>query len=124
MIVCLVGGGQEINTGEAGITEWVRSLVRRFPTWHLHISPKLDDAEYAAGGALEEVKELPTVRWNEELHLGVSMRSFRAERLSLLVKQLLDLDEAGGRVVIHAEHGATWGTRSVKVRCAQCGVSH
>ena len=42
------------------------------------------------------MKKLPTVRWDDELHLGVSMRSYRAEHLSLLVKQLLDLDEGAG----------------------------
>src|SRR5690606_12957202 len=26
VIICLVGGGQEINTGEAGISEWIHSL--------------------------------------------------------------------------------------------------
>ena len=32
-IVCLVGGGQEINTGEAGISEWIKALNDKFPHW-------------------------------------------------------------------------------------------
>ena len=48
-IVCLVGGGQEINTGEAGITEWISSLNNMFPHWKVYISPKLTEPEYAEG---------------------------------------------------------------------------
>src|SRR5690606_32395444 len=47
VIVCLVGGGQEINTGEAGIGEWIESLNRSFPHWHVYISSRLTDSEYA-----------------------------------------------------------------------------
>ena len=48
-IVCLVGGGQEINTGEAGISEWINALNHTFPDWKVYISPKLTEAEYAEG---------------------------------------------------------------------------
>lgn len=92
VVVCLVGGGQEINTGEAGITEWIDSLTRAFPHWHIHISSRLTDSEYAAGRALQRLASRPNVVTRDELHLGVSMRSFRAENVSLLVKQLLDLE--------------------------------
>ncbi len=95
VIVCLVGGGQEINTGEAGIGEWIDSLTRSFGHWHLHISSRLTDSEYAAGQVLERITFLPNVSIRDELHLGVSMRSFRAENVSHLVKQVLDLDEDG-----------------------------
>lgn len=97
VIVCLVGGGQEINTGEAGISEWIESLNRSFPDWHVHISPRLTDSEYAAGEAMQMLASRPNVFPNESLHLSVSMRSFRAENVSLLVKQLLDLDLKGAR---------------------------
>jgi hypothetical protein len=78
VVVCLVGGGQEINTGEAGIGEWIDSLRRKFPSWHLHISSRLTDSEYGAGKVLEQIQSLPHVTYYDELHLGVSMRSFRA----------------------------------------------
>lgn len=93
VIVCLIGGGQEINTGEAGITEWIESLLRRFPEWRVHVSSRLKDSEYAAGRALELLEGRRGVEFSDSLHLSVSMRSFRAENVSLLVKQLLDLDE-------------------------------
>ena len=92
VIVCLVGGGQEINTGEAGIGEWIEALNRSFPEWHIHISGRLTDSEYGAGLFLEQIKCRPNVFYSEDLHLSVSMRSFRAENVSLLVKQMLDLD--------------------------------
>jgi len=97
VIVCLVGGGQEINTGEAGITEWIDSLNRSFPYWHIYISSRLTDSEYGAGKVLQELSARSHVTINEELHLSVSMRSFRAENVSHLVKQLLDLDALGAR---------------------------
>lgn len=97
VIVCLVGGGQEINTGEAGIGEWIEALNRSFPTWHIHISKRLTDSEYSAGAFLEKIKQRPNVFYSDDLHLSVSMRSFRAENVSLLVKQLLDLDANGAQ---------------------------
>ena len=92
VIVCLVGGGQEINTGEAGISEWIRSVVRSYPDWHLYISGRLSDSEYRADETLKAIKDRPNVVYSDPLHLSVSMRSYRAENVSLLIKQLLDLD--------------------------------
>jgi hypothetical protein len=92
VIVCLVGGGQEINTGEAGITEWIEALNRSFPSWATYISSRLTDSEYNAGVVLETLKARKEVHYLNQLHLAVSMRSFRAENVSLLVKQLLDMD--------------------------------
>jgi hypothetical protein len=92
VVVCLVGGGQEINRGEAGITEWIDALNRQFGDWGIYISSRLGDTEYAAGHALEKIQQQSHVTIKDELHLGVSMRSFRAENVSLLVKQLLDLE--------------------------------
>ena len=92
VIVCLVGGGQEINTGEAGIKEWIESLNRSFPNWHVYISPRLIDREYAAGKALKLLENRRNVFFKDDLHLSVSMRSFRAENVSLFVKYLLDIE--------------------------------
>lgn len=97
VIVCLVGGGQEINKGEAGIAEWIDAACDHFPHWHLHLSPRLTDTEYQAGRPLARVKGLSTTHFNSDLHLGVSMRSFRAERVSELVKQILDLETEHAR---------------------------
>lgn len=90
VVVCLVGGGQEINTGEAGISEWIHSLESTFTDWDIYISDRLTDSEYIAGDVLKKLESRPNVKYNACLHLSVSMRSFRAENVSLLVKQILD----------------------------------
>ena len=92
VIVCLVGGGQEINTGEAGISEWIDSLNRKFQNWKIYISPHLSDSEYGAERIIMQVRNQARIIAKNELHLSVSMRSFRSEKVSLLVKQILDLD--------------------------------
>ncbi len=93
VVICLVGGGQEINTGEAGISEWLSAIKNQFPKWETRISPNLFDSEYAAQKSIEVLKQNSIVVYNENLHLSVSMRSFRAEFLSKLIKEILDLDE-------------------------------
>lgn len=97
VIVCLVGGGQEINTGEAGIGEWLASVERAFPHWRVYVSPHLTDSEYAAAEQIEAIRPKLFVSLKEDLHLSVSMRSFRSENVSRLVKQILDLDQAGAQ---------------------------
>lgn len=92
VVVCLVGGGQEIHTGEAGISEWIDAVLRSFSDWHLFISSRLVDSEYAAGHAIEKVRPHPHVTFCDDLHLAVSMRSFRAENVSSFIKFLLDLE--------------------------------
>ena len=91
-IVCLVGGGQEINTGEAGISEWIKALNEKFPHWNVYISPKLTETEYAEGKVNDLLKDNPNVTYSDSLHLGVSLRSFRAEKLSAFVHSLLSFD--------------------------------
>ncbi|KAF0132191.1 MAG: hypothetical protein FD155_715 [Bacteroidetes bacterium] len=90
VVICLVGGGQEINTGEAGISEWLQAIKHLFPHWLVYISPNLTDSEYAATEAIEKLSKEVKVHFDSALHLAVSMRSFRAEKLSFFVKQLLD----------------------------------
>jgi len=97
VIVCLVGGGQEINTGEAGISEWIESLNRSFRDWNIYISPRLSDSEYGVQDLLASYCARLNIKYCPELHLSVSMRSFRAEHVSLLVKQILDLDPVSAR---------------------------
>jgi len=92
VMVCLVGGGQEINVGEAGISEWLNAIRDKFPGWEVAISPNLTDTEYAAVEAIEKIQQNHIVKFNIDLHLAVSMRSYRAESVSLFIKQLLDLD--------------------------------
>lgn len=91
-IVCLVGGGQEINTGEAGISEWIYALNEKFPHWKVYISPKLTEPEYAEGKVNTLLAANKNVTYSDSLHLGVSLRSYRAEKLSAFVHALLAVD--------------------------------
>lgn len=93
VIIGLIGGGQEINKGEAGIGEWIESLTRSFKDWHVYMSNKLTDKEYAGGNALDMITDKSKLHVEPSLHLSVSMRSFRAEQVSLFVHQLLELDK-------------------------------
>ncbi|MBI5817949.1 MAG: DUF2075 domain-containing protein [Verrucomicrobia bacterium] len=97
VIVCLVGGGQEIYRGEAGIDAWLNAINASFPEWHMYISSRLTDSEYAAGKALERVRHRPHTHLDDCLHLAVSMRSFRAENVSTFVKALLDCEKEHAR---------------------------
>ena len=94
VVICLVGGGQEINRGEAGISAWLDAVSSKFTNWTAYISPSLTDSEYDAGHALQTLGTTATVVKDESLHLSVSMRSFRAENVSRFVKALLDRDPA------------------------------
>ena len=91
-IICLVGGGQEINTGEAGISEWINALNEKFPHWNVYISSKLTEAEYAEGKVNELLEKNDKVTYSDNLHLAVSLRSYRAEKLSAFVHALLAIE--------------------------------
>lgn len=97
VVVCLVGGGQEINTGEAGISEWIDAILMKFPDWDVHLSPTLNESEYRSGALLHRILDRPTTRRNPDLHLATSMRSFRAESLSQFVREVLDLERENAR---------------------------
>jgi len=97
VIVCLVGGGQEIHRGEAGIDAWLNAVNARFPHWHMYISSMLTDSEYAAGKALDAVRNRPHTHLDDSLHLAVSLRSFRAENVSAFVKAILDCEKHQAR---------------------------
>jgi hypothetical protein len=87
-IICLVGSGQEINTGEAGIEEWLKALERSFPHWQAHIPDSLVHSCQLADKVLAPA-----------LHLATSLRSFRAERLSDFVGHVIAGDASAARQV-------------------------
>ncbi len=96
-VVCLIGGGQEINVGEAGISEWIVALETRFPDWHVHVSPRISLNEYGSDLELTKFFASPRARSDENLHLAVSMRSFRAETLSNLIGHIVENDAEAAR---------------------------
>lgn len=92
VVVCLVGGGQEIHTGEAGIAAWLEAVRSAFTHWHTYISPDLHDSEYAADASIAELAHHASVITDPRFHLATSMRSFRSENVSAFVKAALDCD--------------------------------
>ncbi|MCE7950237.1 MAG: DUF2075 domain-containing protein [Xanthomonadales bacterium PRO7] len=97
VVVCLVGSGQEINTGEAGISEWLAAIGRSFPDWRVYLSPRLCEIEYHADAALDALARREGVEWESCLHLATSMRSFRSERVAEFVNCLLAREEDATR---------------------------
>lgn len=92
-IICLIGGSQEINKGEsAGIYGWFDSLRNNYPNWDIYVSDKITDDEYSKGHNFAEMTKNMNVNIIEDLHLAVSLRSFRSENVSNFVKALLDVD--------------------------------
>ena len=100
VVICLVGGGQEINTGEAGIREWLEALLNHFTAWDVHLPPQLNESEYGSRDVLEQVLARPGTHPNPALHLATSMRSFRAESLSKFVREVLDLEIEAARATL------------------------
>ncbi|MFT3995865.1 MAG: DUF2075 domain-containing protein [Asticcacaulis sp.] len=91
-VVCLIGGGQEINTGEAGLSEWMAAVRARFPHWRVFASGQVVQPDYDLNHDARDFIAQDQVCLSDDLHLGVSMRSFRAETLSDFVSHLLNGD--------------------------------
>ncbi len=90
-IICLIGGGQEINTGEAGLPDWFSAIKNSYKNWHIYISPNLNDTEYTRGTKLFQSGDFENMHAAEpDLHLSVSIRSYRSNKLAGFVKALLD----------------------------------
>jgi len=90
VIVLLVGGGQEIYRGEAGISAWLDALRVNFPGWRVFLPPILNGEDYAADSVLRHFHGDQRTTKDTRLHLSVSMRSFRSEKVSAFVKSLLE----------------------------------
>ena len=93
VIICLVGGGQEIHDGEAGISEWFNAINEHFPSWKVFCSDRMTGYEYVGSSSLDKLLSNTEVHQCRELHLSVSMRSFRSELVSDFAKAVIDGDE-------------------------------
>jgi hypothetical protein len=92
VVICLIGNGQEINSGEAGVSEWIRAAEGLKDNWNIYFSDQL--YEYEKGGTSDLFENLNPSLINQipELHLKTSIRSFRSEQLSEYVGKILDGD--------------------------------
>ena len=127
VIIALIGGGQEINSGEIGLIGWHDAIRDRYPDWDIYFSDKLNQAEYA-GDAFDTTDLANEVCSPEPvLHLATSMRSFRAEALSAMIHHLIagNADRAADiyrtfsdnfpiRITRDIEHAKDWIRRQTR----------
>ena len=97
VIICLIGGGQEINTGEAGLPEWFRAIRENYRNWNVYLSNEITDSEYTGSQKLDDILQGINYQTNSDLHLKTSVRSFRSENVSKLVKQILDCEKESAK---------------------------
>ncbi len=102
VIVCLVGGGQEINDGEAGLSEWFIALAKRFENWKIVTSDQLAHSDYHWGHDLKKVVSGLQHQSDPDLHLAVSVRSFRAEKVSQFVNEVIANDPEAAAITYGA----------------------
>lgn len=101
-IICLVGGGQEIYTGEAGIEDWFKALNKGYDQWEIYLSDKMVDYEYVGDSSIKQLLGNRNYKVEPSLHLSVSLRSFRSEKLSDFIKALLDNDPQKAKSIYNA----------------------
>lgn len=90
-IVCLIGGGQEINTGEAGLEEWIRPFEEKFKEWNIYYSSKItENNNYIKDKHVLNVLDNRKAYKKDELHLSVSLRSFRSAKLSDFIQEIIN----------------------------------
>lgn len=99
VIICLVGGGQEIYKGEGGMEDWFKALRDNYKDWNIYLSSRMCESEYVGKNSIEELLNGRQYASIDALHLGVSLRSFRSEQLSSFVKSLLDNDSEQAKSV-------------------------
>lgn len=82
--ICLIGNGQDINHGESGTIEWIRS-IKHFSNWKTF-------APIDINADIEISKETTgmNIQYLSGLHLSTDLRSFRAENLAKFVDDLLN----------------------------------
>lgn len=114
VVVCLIGEGQEINRGEAGIAEWVRALQTELRHWQVFLPPHLLDDGSMLDAATRRSLACRAAPPVDALHLAVSLRSFRAETVSRFVAALLGEDPDTARAALPAhKHFPILRTRSL-----------
>lgn len=92
VIICLIGGGQEIHKGEAGMPEWFDSLRRRFKHWDVYVTPQLNDTEYRQARLWDDMIAELNIYEDNALHLATSLRSYRTPSTAAFVKALLNVN--------------------------------
>lgn len=121
VMVCLIGGGQEINRGEAGITEWLRALRDNsiFKDWDVYMAPELSSPEYNTlkvdGISIQEIcKSLPhPIHFIESLHLKDCQRTTRAKGLSQFINLVVEGNATAGDYDVIKDYYRIYLTRDL-----------
>jgi len=100
VIVCLVGGGQEIGKGEAGMSTWIESMDTKFKDWKVYVSNQINQSDYSWGYSFDNVLTSPRTSAIQNLHLSVSLRSFRSENLSKFINEVIAGNADGAKNLI------------------------
>lgn len=98
-IICLIGGGQEINVGEAGLEEWISAIQKNFADWDVYYSDQIIQNKNYLNIGKEKDWLLKNGVKKEDLHLAVSVRSFRSEKISELVEEILSVNQQRAKEV-------------------------
>jgi hypothetical protein len=94
VVIALVGGGQEINDGEAGLEEWGRAIRGAAKKWLIYASPEVINGGSSTAGhkLFDEIAAEQPISTNIHLHLRTSNRSLRAENLAKWVNCVIEGD--------------------------------
>jgi hypothetical protein len=105
VIVCLIGGGQEINTGEAGAIEWFSAIRKKFSHWSIYLPTEIFDDVYTRGNNLHDIFHGIKYEITPGLHLRSSLRSFRSENVEKLVTAIIDFkSQEASKLLIDLQH--------------------
>lgn len=117
VVIALVGGGQEINSGEAGIEEWGRALTQSPKLWNIYVSPvALQGGDAVAGSKLfsDGIPEKQRVFPEEQLHLNISVRNLNAESYSSWVNHVVNGDARSASALNIQKHFPVILVRSLR----------
>jgi len=101
VIVALVGGGQEIHGGEAGLAAWGDAIAKH-GQWEVITSPEavLGGPSVAGSRLFRETPGVrPIVRLDSALHLAISKRSYETDVTAAWVNAVLDGREEEARTL-------------------------
>lgn len=100
VVVALVGGGQEINTGEAGLAEWGRALSGKFRNWKVYAAPEaIEGGSSTAGSTPFDGAQRNGVVLSQNLHLNVSKRTVRGDTITTWVEHVIKGDSHSAKLV-------------------------
>ena len=123
VIVGLVGGGQEINKGERGLREWGDALLARrelsqAKPWRVVAAPDALTGGDATAWQSLFPDDVPPM-WacaDKDLHLGISVRSYRCLTVTRWVNALLEGHVEDARAIASdAEEFPIFLTRSLAI---------